>query len=97
MQNQYFCYLIGPSFQGVNRIFVLSFQNNAVRTGNTGNFLPKVKIKDYNVTVNGQKFFHKPVKNDQVDDYTTYFKKYYRMIAIDLSKQQVFDADQNAM
>ena len=36
----------------------------------------------------------------QGDDYTTgclldytYFKKYYKMIAIDLSKQQVLDAD----
>ena len=37
---------------------------------------------------------------DQGDDYTTgclldytYFKKYYKMIAIDLSKQQALDAD----
>ena len=36
----------------------------------------------------------------QGDDYTTgclldytYFKKYYKMIAVDLSKQQVLDAD----
>ena len=36
----------------------------------------------------------------QGDDYTTgclldytYFKKYYKMVAIDLSKQQVLDAD----
>ena len=40
----------------------------------------------------------------QGDDYTfgclldyTYFKKYYRMIAVDLSKQQVLDADPNAI
>ena len=40
----------------------------------------------------------------QGDDYTagclldyTYFKKYYRMIAIDLSKQQVLDADPKAI
>ena len=38
------------------------------------------------------------------DDYTngclldyTYFKKYYKMIAIDLSKQQVLDADLRAI
>ena len=36
----------------------------------------------------------------QIDDYTTdclldynYFNNYYKMIAIDLSKQQAFDAD----
>ena len=40
----------------------------------------------------------------QEDDYTagclldyTYFKKYYKMIAIDLSKQQAFDADPGAI
>ena len=39
----------------------------------------------------------------QGDDYTTsclldyvYFKKYYKMTAIDLSKQQALDADLNA-
>ena len=41
---------------------------------------------------------------DQGDDYTTgclldytYFKKYYKMIAIDLSKQQALDADPKAI
>ena len=40
----------------------------------------------------------------QGDDYTTgclldytYFKKYYKMIAIDLSKQQALDADPKAI
>ena len=40
----------------------------------------------------------------QGDDYTTgclldydYFNKYYKMILIDLSKQQVLDADPNAV
>ena len=40
----------------------------------------------------------------QGDDYTigclldyTYFKKYYKMIAIDLSKQQALDADPRAI
>ena len=28
-QNQYLDYLVDPSFQGVNRLSVLSFQNNA--------------------------------------------------------------------
>ena len=40
----------------------------------------------------------------QADDYTTdclldyiYFKKYYKMIAVDLSKQQALDADPKAI
>ena len=32
-QIQYLDYLVDPSFQGVNRLFVLSFEGNAVRTG----------------------------------------------------------------
>ena len=30
-QNQYLHYLIDPSFQGVNKLFVLSFEDNAKR------------------------------------------------------------------
>ena len=44
------------------------------------------------------------IATGQEDDYTigclldyTYFKNYYKMIAIDLSKQQVFDADPRAI
>ena len=46
----------------------------------------------------------KNIPTDQGDDYTTgclldynYFKKYYKMIAIDLSKQQALDADPKAI
>ena len=35
VQDQYLDYLINPSFQGVNRLFVLSFGNNALRTRKT--------------------------------------------------------------
>ena len=38
-QNQYLDYLIDPNFQGVNRLFVLSFEDNSHRTRHTGNFL----------------------------------------------------------
>ena len=44
------------------------------------------------------------IATDQGDDYATgclleykYFKKYYQMIAIDLSKQQPLDADPKAI
>ena len=38
-QNQYLDYLIDPNFQGVNRLFVLSFEDNSHRTRHTGYFL----------------------------------------------------------
>ena len=42
-----------PSFEGVNRLFLLLFENEAHRRGHTGYHLPTVEIKDYNVTTDG--------------------------------------------
>ena len=63
-RNQYLDCLIYPSFQGVNRIFVLSFEDNAVRTTHIGYFLPKVKVKYYNVLIDARNTFDQPVKKD---------------------------------
>ena len=41
-QNRYLDYLIDPSFHGVNRIFVLLFENRTDRKVHTGYFLPKI-------------------------------------------------------
>ena len=110
-------YLIEPNFQGVNRLFVLAFQDDAQRTSNKRFCIPNIEIKDYNFMIDGKNFFDQPVKNDKVtyenirkitigqgDDYTTgclldytYFKKYYKMIAVDLSKQYALDADPKAI
>ena len=54
-RNQYLDFLIDPSFQGVNRLFVLSFENEEDRKVDTGCNLPKVEIKDYNVVIDGKK------------------------------------------
>ena len=62
--NQYLDYLIDPSFQGVNRLFVLSLENNVHQIRQKRHFLSKVEIKDYNVMADGQNFFDQPVKND---------------------------------
>ena len=50
-------FLIDPSFQGVNRIFVLSLEDRRVRENYEQYFLPTVEIKDYNVVINGINFF----------------------------------------
>ena len=116
-QNANLNHLIQPSFQRVNRLFVLAFENDEQRTSNKKYYIPNVEIKDYNVVIDGKNFFDQPVKNDKVtyenirkiatgqgDDYTTsclldytYLKKYYKMIAIDLSKQQALHADPKAI
>ena len=45
-QNPNFNHLVEPSFQGVNRHFVLAFENDAQRTLHSGYYLPNVEIKD---------------------------------------------------
>ena len=94
-------YLTDITFSNVNRLFVLSFQNEDDR-----NYLPSVEIKDYNVLIDENAFFELPIKNIEVtyekiiqitdhsgyytrgnlSDYE-YFKEHCKLIAIDLSKQ----------
>ena len=62
--NQYLDFLIDPSFQGVNRLFVLLFENEVDRKVHTGYYLPKVEIKDYIVMIDAKNFFEQPVKSD---------------------------------
>ena len=42
-------HLVGSSFQGVNRLFVLAFENDTQRTSHSGYYLPNVEIKDSNI------------------------------------------------
>ena len=77
-------YLVEPRFQGVNRLFVLAFENDDDRTSDDQYYLPTVEIKDYNIMINGENVFDQPIKNNKVtyesirkiatgqgDDYTT--------------------------
>ena len=55
-QNSTLNYLIEPSFQGVNRRFVLAFENDEQRTSNKRYYIPNEEIKDYNVMIGGKIF-----------------------------------------
>ena len=55
-------YLIDPAFTNVNKLFVLTFENEDDRTSFSKNYIPKVEIKDFNVLNNGKPFFKIPVK-----------------------------------
>ena len=61
---QYLDFLINPSFQGADRLFVFSFENEDYRKVSRGYYLPKVEIKDYNVIIDRKFFFDKPIKSD---------------------------------
>ena len=56
-------HLVEQSFQGVNRLFVLTFQNDDDRTSDNRYYLPIVEIKDYNIMNNSENFFNQPIKN----------------------------------
>ena len=85
-QNPDLNHLVEPSFQGVNRLFVLAFENDTQRTSHTGPYLSNVEIKNYYIMINGEKLFDQPIKNNKVtyenirkiatgqgDDFTTGF------------------------
>ena len=67
-QNNNLNYLIDPTFKNVNRLFILSFERNIIgdnRVSFSGYYVPNVKIKDFNVLIDGKIFFDLPVKNEE--------------------------------
>ena len=76
-------HLFEPRFQGINRFFVLAFENDIERTRTWRYYIPNVEIKNY-IMINGENFFDQPIKDNKVtyentkkiaicqgDDYTT--------------------------
>ena len=111
---------LDPSFQGVNRLFIMAYSrvnNQFTRDGRRKYYLPRIDLKKYNVIVDGRNFYANPIESDtekyrelkrvmigKGEDYTTgslldydYFKKHYKLVAVDLSKQKELDADPRAI
>ena len=105
--------LTDPTFTNVNRLFVLAYQTTDDRQSFSEFYLPRVRIKDFNVIIDKLAFFDLPIKTEEEayekiidisrnNEYATgnlleydYFKKYYKLIAIDLSKQQVLQENED--
>ena len=49
-------YLTDPTFSNVNRLFVLSFENEEDITSFSKYYVQKVEIKHYNVIIDGKPF-----------------------------------------
>ena len=72
-QNNNLNYLIDPTFTNVKRLFVLPFQRIAEENNTTKDYrdsfsnyyVPIIKIKDFNVLIDGKSFFDLPVKNEE--------------------------------
>ena len=63
-QNRYLDYLIDPSFQRVNRLSVLSFENDEVQESHKKYYLSIVKVKDRKFMTDGKNLFDQPIKID---------------------------------
>ena len=83
-QSRHLYFLIHPSFQGVNKLFVLLFKSYDDRESYRKYYLPTVEIKDYNIIIDERNSFDQSIKNnletydnirkiatDPGDDYTT--------------------------
>ena len=64
VQNRHLDFLIDPSFQGVNRLFILLLKDDDGQESHKQYYLPTVEMKDYNVIIDGINFFDQPIKND---------------------------------
>ena len=58
---------LDPSFQGVNRLFVMAYDRTAcqpTRDGRTKYYLPRINLNKYNVIIDGRNFYDNPIEND---------------------------------
>ena len=58
-------YLIDPRLNKVNRLFFLSFESEEDRTSFSNYYTSKVDIIDFNVLIDGKRFFDLPIKNKE--------------------------------
>ena len=54
-------FLIDPTFNNINRLFVLAFPNEDDRRSCSKYYTPTVEIKDYNVIIDGEPFYQIPI------------------------------------
>ena len=64
-ENHNLNYLLDSTFTKLNRLFVLSFENENNGTSFFNYYTRKVEIKDFNLLADGKSFFDTPIKNDE--------------------------------
>ena len=58
---------LDPSFQGVNRLFVMAYSRvdgQPTRSGRKKYYLPRTDLKKYNVIIDGRDFYDNPIESD---------------------------------
>ena len=69
--NEYIRERIDASFQGVNKLFVLPYASRDNVTNENSYrryFLPRIKITNYNIEIDGRNFYDQPI-NDSIKQY----------------------------
>ena len=62
-QNRYLNHLVDPSFQGVKRLFLLSFESENDRRSHSEYYHRKVEIKNYDFKLAGKSIFDQLINN----------------------------------
>ena len=63
---------LDPSFQGVNRLFVMAYNRangQPTRNGRRKYYLPRINLEKYNVIIDGRNFYDNPIESD-IEKYT---------------------------
>ena len=58
---------LDPSFQGVNRLFVMAYSRangQPTRNGQQKYYLPRIDLEKYNVIIDGGNFYDNPIESD---------------------------------
>ena len=58
---------LDPSFQGVNRLFVMAYNRvdgQPTRNGQRKYYLPRIDLNKYNVIIDGRNFYDNPIESD---------------------------------
>ena len=58
---------LDPSFQGVNRLFVMAYlrgNNQFTRNSQRKYYLPRIDLNKYNVIIDGKFFYDNPIESD---------------------------------
>ena len=55
---------LDPSFQGVNRLFVMAYNSHPTRNGQKKYYLPRISLNKYNVIIDGRNFYDNPIESD---------------------------------
>ena len=92
-EEKYIRVLLDSSYQGVKRLFVLAYNNkeggNKVSVDSFKKyFLPRFKIENYNIEIDGRSFYDQPI-NDSIKQYDE-IKKIYQQDKVMITQPWLF-------